>query len=96
MFIVFLRFSENKAQAPDFMEAHKTWIKQGLADDVFLVVGSLKPNAGGAIIAHNTSLIEIEARVQEDPFVQHDIVTAEILEIAPGQVQERLNFLLQD
>ncbi len=96
MFIVFLRFSENKSQAPHFMDNHKQWIKQGLADDVFLVVGSLKPNVGGAIIAHNISKEEMDARVQQDPFVQQNIVSAEILEIAPNQVHQRLDFLLND
>ncbi|MDV7339692.1 YciI family protein [Terasakiella sp. A23] len=94
MFIVFLRFAENKPKAPQFMEAHKAWIKQGLADGVFLVVGSLQPNAGGAIVANNVSREEIEQRVQLDPFVAEKIVMAEIHEITPGQADDRLDFLL--
>ena len=41
MFMVLLKFSENKAQASQFMEAHNAWIKQGFDDGVFLLVGSL-------------------------------------------------------
>ncbi|MCT7374839.1 YciI family protein [Chelativorans salis] len=94
MFVVLLRFSKNKAQAPQFMEGHKAWIQRGIEDGVFLVVGSLQPNAGGAILAHATSLPELQARVNEDPFVAENVVGTEILEITPNRTDERLSFLL--
>lgn len=34
MFIVLLKFSGNKAQAGQFMEGHKEWIKRGFDDGV--------------------------------------------------------------
>jgi len=94
MFIVLLKFSDNKNKAPEFMQNHKDWIKHGLDEGIFLVVGSLKPNMGGAIVAHNTSLEELMKRVNQDPFVTENIVTVEILEISANQTDERLNFLL--
>jgi uncharacterized protein YciI len=94
MFIVLLRFSNNKGQASRLMEGHKEWIKRGFDDGVFLMVGSLQPNAGGGIVAHNTSLAELQSRVSADPFVAENIVSAEILEIAPSRTDERLSFLL--
>jgi uncharacterized protein YciI len=94
MFIVTLRFSANKGQAGQFMKGHKKWIKRGFDDGVFLLVGSLQPNQGGAIVAHNTTLSDIQNRVNEDPFVAENIVNAEILEITPSKVEERLEFLL--
>ena len=94
MFIVLLKFSDNKGQAGQFMEGHNTWIKRGFDDDVFLVVGSLQPNLGGGIVAHNTSLADLQTRVNDDPFVAESIVTAEIIEITASKADERLNFLL--
>lgn len=94
MFIVLLRFSDNKAQAGQFMEGHKAWIQRGRDDGVFLLVGSLQPNAGGAIVAHNTSLADLRERVGDDPFVAEQVVSAEILEITPATADERLQFLL--
>ena len=94
MFIVFLRFSENKSQASQFMEGHNSWVKRGIDDEVFLVVGSLQPNLGGGIIAYNTSLNELQSRVNNDPFVAENIVTAEINELTPSITDERLNFLI--
>ncbi len=94
MFIVTLKFSDNKSQAGQFMEGHKEWIKRGFDDGVFLLVGSLQPNLGGAIVAHNTTLPELQNRVGNDPFVAENIVVAEVIEITPSKVDQRLEFLL--
>lgn len=95
MYVVTLRFAD-KTKAPQFMEQHNAWIARGFDDGVFLMVGGLQPNAGGAILAHAATRGEIEARVQEDPFVAEGVVAADILEIAPGRTDERLAFLAQN
>jgi uncharacterized protein YciI len=94
MYIVFLKFSANKSQASQFMESHKAWIKRGFDDGVFLLAGSLEPGLGGGILAHNTSLADLQGRVNADPFVAEDVVKAEIFELDPGKADERLQFLV--
>jgi uncharacterized protein YciI len=94
MFIVLLKFSENKGQAGQFMEGHNEWIRRGFDEGVFLLVGSLQPKLGGGIVAHNTSLADLQLRVNGDPFVVENVVSAEILEITPSKTDERLQFLL--
>ena len=94
MFIVLLKFSDNKDRAGQFMDGHNAWIKRGFEDGVFLLVGGLQPNLGGGIVAHNTSLSDLQDRVNDDPFVAENIVSAEILEITPARTDERLKFLL--
>lgn len=93
MFIVLLRFSNGKSKARDLMAAHNEWIERGFENGVFLVVGSLQPGLGGAVVAHNTTRAELEARVQSDPFVTHDVVTAEILEVSLSKKDPRLAFV---
>jgi len=94
MFIVLLKFSDNKSQAGQFMDGHNEWVQRGLEEGVFLLVGSLQPNMGGGIMAHNTSLSDLQNRVNADPFVAENVVSAEILEITPAKTDERLGFLL--
>ena len=94
MFIVFLRFSDNKAKAGDLMLEHNEWIKKGFSENVFLLVGSIETNIGGSVLAHNTNLEELQQRVNNDPFVTENVVTAEIVEISPKMADERLNFLI--
>lgn len=94
MFVVLLKFPSNKGQAGQFMEAHRQWIQRGFDDGVFLLAGNLQPSLGGAILVHNTSRSKLEARVNDDPFVAQNIVSAEIIEIAPSRADARLEFLL--
>jgi uncharacterized protein YciI len=94
MFVVLLRFSGNKGKAGQFMDGHKAWIKRGFDDGVFLLSGSLQSNSGGGVLAHNTSLSDLQRRVDADPFVAEDVVRAEIIEITAARADERLSFLL--
>lgn len=94
MFVILLRFSDNSGSAGQHMAGHQEWIKRGLDDGVFLLVGSIQPGLGGAVLAHNTSREVLRKRVDEDPFVAQDVVAAEIVEIAPAMADERLSFLL--
>ena len=94
MYIVLLKFSDNKSQAGQFMEGHKNWLDRGFEDGVFLLAGSLAPSAGGGILADTATLAELEMRLNEDPFVVENVVKAEIIEIAPSRSDARLSFLV--
>lgn len=94
MFVVLLKFSSNRSQAGRFMAGHKEWIKRGFDKGAFLMVGSLKPDLGGAIIAHNATLSDLQKRVNDDRFVAENVVSAKILEIEPSRTDERLKPLL--
>ena len=92
MFVISLRFAD-KAKAASLMDGHNAWSQRGFDDGVFLLVGSLQPNAGGTILAHNASLADIEARIQDDPFVAEGVVKPEILDVTPRRTDQRLAFL---
>lgn len=94
MYIVLLKFAENKALARQFMEAHNAWIKAGFDDGVFLLTGSLEGGQGGTVLAHGLARDALEERVAADPFVREGVVAAEIVQIAPAKADERLGFLL--
>lgn len=95
MYVVLLRFAENKSRASDFMQDHNAWIKRGIDEGIFLLVGSLQPGLGGAILAHGLTAADLQARLEADPFVVHGVVAAEVLEIKPGKADPRLAFLLE-
>jgi uncharacterized protein YciI len=94
VYVVFLRFSNNKSKAGEFMPAHNAWLERGFDEGVFLMVGGLQPQLGGAVVAHNTTRDELEARLREDPFVVHGVVKAELFEVSPSKADPRLEFLL--
>lgn len=93
MFVVLLEFSDNKAQAGEHMAGHNAWLQQGFDEGVFLLSGSLQPNRGGSVLAHNISREALQKKVNADPFVAHQVVSATILEISPGRADPRLGFI---
>lgn len=93
MYIVTLSLTSQKSKAPEFMAAHNAWIARGFDEGVFLLVGSLKPQGGGAILVAGSDRAALEQRIADDPFVQEGIAIPEIQEIAPARTDERLSFL---
>ncbi|WP_299744397.1 hypothetical protein [uncultured Tateyamaria sp.] len=96
MYVVTLTLTEQKSKAPDFMAAHNDWIARGFEDGVFVLVGGLKPQGGGAILATNIDLSALEQRVAADPFVSEGIATPHIQELAPARTDPRFAFLRDD
>lgn len=94
MFVVLLTFSAQKDQAGKHMQGHKDWLQRGFDDGVFLAAGGLAANRGGAILAHNTTRTDLEARTALDPFVTAQVVNAEFIEFTPSRVDPRVDFLL--
>ena len=95
MFVIQPKFSANKANASQFMDGHNAWLRDGFARGTFLLAGSIQPKLGGAILAHNSTLEQIQEIVKQDPFVAEGVVAAEIIEITPSKAAPQLEFLLQ-
>jgi len=93
MFVIFLRFAENRHLAGQHMQGHNDWIRQGIDDAAFLLAGSIAGGQGGAIIAHGLTRAGLESRLEADPLVARRIVTAEVIEIEPSAVDHRLAFV---
>jgi uncharacterized protein YciI len=93
MFIVFLEFAENKSKAAPLMQEHGRWLQRGFDDGVFLLAGSILPAAGGATLAHQTSVEALRERLNLDPFVAHGVVVPVITEVGVNKADERLEFL---
>ncbi|MBT2333224.1 hypothetical protein J7E49_04815 [Variovorax paradoxus] len=90
VYIVFLRFSTNRAEARRWLDAHNEWIQRGINDHVFLLAGSLGPSEGGAVLAINADLEALRVRVNADPFVEHRVVEADIVSITPFRMSARV------
>jgi uncharacterized protein YciI len=76
------------------MAEHNEWIQRGFDEGVFLLVGSLQPQLGGAVLTRNGTRAGLEARIRQDPFVVHGVVKPELLEVSPSRAYRELEFLL--
>lgn len=94
MHIIFLKFGLNRAQAGQWMAEHVRWIQQGIDDGSFLMAGSLDSGQGGVVLAANMDREAIQHRVDQDPFVIHNVVTADIQTVAPSLMAQAMAPLL--
>lgn len=94
MYIIFLKFSENRKNASHYLAEHKKWLSDGIEDGTFLMAGSLGKGLGGTVLAFRGPRAAIEARVSEDPFVRAKVVEAEIHEYTLSVTAEAFQFLL--
>jgi len=60
------------------MKGHKKWIRCDVDDGVLLLADSLQADPGDGIIAHTTSLANLQRRVTDDPFFVEPVGYVEI------------------
>ncbi|WP_316504127.1 YciI family protein [Klebsiella michiganensis] len=66
------------------LDAHKQWLVRGFKEGKILFAGPLSNHAGGYILFQGDSVSEIQNYLQDDPFIIHNIVDAEIMGIEPA------------
>ena len=76
------------------MDGHNAWLRDGFEKGVFLLAGTIQPKSGGANVAHNATLEQIQEIVKQDPFVAEDVVATESIEITPSKTAAQLSFLM--
>ncbi|WP_299770974.1 hypothetical protein [uncultured Pseudoteredinibacter sp.] len=94
IFVVVLRFAENRDLAIKYMSSHNDWITKGISEGKVLIVGGLESGNGGCIIARSSDRPSLDEFIQKDPFIENDIVSSEVIEFTPSLSSEGLNFLL--
>lgn len=94
MFIIFLKFGVNRAQAGQWMAEHNKWLSDGFAAGDFALAGSLENSQGGVLIARDIGKDALLQRVGQDPFVLHGVVVAEVHAFTPSRLAEGLSEIL--
>jgi uncharacterized protein YciI len=93
MFVIELVYKADLSVIDAHMAAHVKFLKKYYKSGNFLISGRKIPRDGGIIIATGKSRLEIEAIVQEDPFVAHHLADFRIIEFRASQRAEGLGGL---
>lgn len=93
MFVILLTYLRPVEEVDRFLDAHKSWVRQGFNDGVFLLSGGQRPRVGGVLLAHGVMRETLESRVSSDPFVVEGVASATVIEGVPSTVDPRLSFL---
>ena len=85
MFVIDLIYKAPLARIDARMKAHVAFLNKHYAAGCFLVSGRKIPREGGIILAMGKSREEIQAIVEEDPFVREGLADFRITEFRASQ-----------
>jgi len=94
MFVIELIYKVDLARIDAHMAAHVRFLNKYYAAGNFLVSGRKIPRDGGIIVAVGKNRQQIQAIVEEDPFVVHGLADFRIIEFRASQrandIQKRI------
>ncbi len=94
MFVIELIYKADLAEIDANMAAHVTFLNKYYASGNFLVSGRKIPRDGGVILAAGKTRQQMQAIVEEDPFVARGLADFRIIEFRASQrandIQKRI------
>ena len=85
MFVIELIYKAGLSRIDAHMKSHVAFLKKYYEAGNFLISGRQIPRTGGIILAVGESRLQIEAIIQEDPFVKHGLADARVIEFRASQ-----------
>jgi uncharacterized protein YciI len=94
MFVIELTYQAELSEIDASMSAHMSFVRKHYAAGRFLMSGRKVPRDGGIILALSDSREEVEAIMQQDPFVARGLSGYRIIEFRVSQRAESIDALL--
>lgn len=94
MFIIELIYKAELTEIDAAMRPHMAYLKEHYAAGRFLISGRKVPRDGGVILAVGENREQVEAIVQQDPFVSRGLADWRIIEFRESQRAESIDALL--
>jgi uncharacterized protein YciI len=81
MYILHASFSQSPEAVAPHIPAHAQWVKKHIESGHFLMAGPKKSGLGGVALARSMPKSELLALLQEDSYVQADVVDYQIIDL---------------
>ncbi|MBT1705161.1 YciI family protein [Chryseosolibacter indicus] len=94
MFIVNLHYIVSLEQIDHHMNAHMKFLKKYYDKKIFMMSGRKVPRTVGIILAKAGSLEEVEAIMNEDPFISHKLAKSSVIQFNTSQYQPEFKTVL--
>jgi uncharacterized protein YciI len=95
MYIINLTYLKPLADIEIHLEAHRSFLDQQYATQVFLASGPKNPRDGGVILASGrVTREELDALINQDPFRKNGIADYAVIEFSPTKYHQALAAIL--
>jgi uncharacterized protein YciI len=95
MFIVLLTYKADLAELDKHLDAHRDWLREGVASGRLMVAGRLVPRTGGALFVRAADKAEAQAWIDTDPFAVAGLADYQLLEFDPTVIAPGLEAVAQ-
>lgn len=89
MYIISLTYKVKIEEVEKHIQEHINFLEKYYSLDKFVFSGRKNPRTGGIILVNNTSDIEVEEIIKEDPFHKNHIADYEIIKFTPTKYDQR-------
>ncbi|MEL6589297.1 MAG: YciI family protein [Bacteroidota bacterium] len=93
MFIINLTYKVPLEDVDTFLSEHIIYLKQQYQAGHFIASGRKVPRTGGIILSTVKTETELQAVLNQDPFMKHNLADYEVTEFVPSMTAEALSFL---
>jgi uncharacterized protein YciI len=83
MFLLVSTYRASLDVMDELLPAHREYLQRYLDGGVFVLWARQVPRTGGVIIAHGVDRARVEEIAAEDPFVQANAASYQVIEIQP-------------
>jgi uncharacterized protein YciI len=94
MFLLVSTYSASLDVMDELLPAHREYLQRHLDDGVFVLWGRQVPRTGGVIVAQGVDRQQVEAIAADDPFVQANAASYQVIEVQPTGGLAELTSLL--
>ncbi len=85
MFLALIRYKVPREEIEPYIPDHVSFLKEGYANNDFIVSGRMMNDKGGVILSPLTRRGEFEQILRKDPFMVHDLASYEIVAFDPSR-----------
>lgn len=85
MYLALLRYKVPRDVIDLHLEDHVAFLKEGYAKGLLIVSGKMMSAKGGVILSSLTHRGDFEQFLRKDPFIQHDLVSYEVIAFTPSR-----------
>ena len=96
MYVLVVSFSKSPEFVTPHVETHSMWVKKYIDKGIFLAAGPKKSKLGGVILAKNIDKENLKKILEEDSYVQNDVVDYQIIDMNFRLSSDEFKFLIDE
>lgn len=93
MYFLHVNLTQKPGSLDAQKEAHLAWVKENIESGIFLLASAKVSGLGGMIVAKRIAREALHKIIAQDPYVIHDLVEYQIIDVEVKMTQPELEFL---